>query len=185
MARPPQGFGSQPIFPNAGFPAPAPPPWEPTPPGMTPGPGMPPPPGLQGFPPGGPPIPGFPGQPFNPLPGLQNLNIPLFPPDLFNDMELDLDFGPDFDDEPSDFVPVPPGGFGPVLRPSDPEHPDYQAPGQGMGQPQSFMPEDMPYNYYAGMQFGGQSPRRRRRPPSFMRNIPYASQLGPIAGYLG
>jgi len=219
MAIPPRGIESQPSFPNPGFPAPAPPPWEPTRPGMTPGPGMPPPPGTPGFPPGGPPIPGFPVQPFNPLPGLQNLNLPLFPPDLFKDMDFDLDFGDDFNDEPSHPVPVGPGGPPEYIPRGDYRHPDYRVQpgpglypvdatgqpanppgpshpgpppgfqggpfGPGMGQPQSFMPEDMPFNYYAGMQFGGQPPRRRRRPPSFMQNIPYSSQLGPIAGYLG
>ena len=177
-----RGYESQPSFPNAGFPsAPpaAPPNYPPLLPGM---------PGYQGpaGTPGWPDLPGseqVPGVPFNPIPGLQM--PPLFPPGLFEDMDFDLDFGDDFNDEPSDPVPVPPGGFGPVIRPGDPDHPDYQAPGPGMGQPQSFMPEDMPFNYYAGMQFGGQPPRRRRRPPSFMQNIPYASQLGPIAGYLG
>tara|TARA_R110000824_G_scaffold54030_12_gene149172 strand:- start:3627 stop:4040 length:414 start_codon:yes stop_codon:yes gene_type:complete len=135
--------------------------------------------------PGGPPVPGFPGQPFNPLPGLQDLNIPLLPPDLFRDMEFDLDFGDDFNDEPSvPYIPGPddPDPSLPTIPLGDPRNPH---PVPGMGQPQSFMPEEMPFNYYAGMQFGGRPPRRRRRPPSFMQNIPYSSQLGPIAGYLG
>jgi hypothetical protein len=98
---------------------------------------------------------------------------------------------PDYQVQPGGPGLYPVDATGQPANPPGPSHPGPEFPrhggsyGPGMGQPQSFMPEDMPFNYYAGMQFGGQPPRRRRRPPSFMQNIPYASQLGPIAGYLG